>query len=475
MIITAPLLWYTSGTPISDGQTHCRMARYLGYHAGAHGTGWRRSSLSVPLATGTGLHDGMELIGNWLKDYQAANQGLPPKQWPGPHRDVIAWAATEAAATYEAKARKRGFSGGEANAALESLIMEQRTLIEAQVWVAATLWLPNVLATRRIIDVEREELIIFDCTCGLGEAVQDDLAHKQRGCTGIVHQGRADWLCEALADAPDAAKGSIDYYEFKTWSSSNASREKLWETSGQLVTNMELASRRLGKSINRASIPIFLKGWRGVDRNDPPETPKYQHSVLCYGYYDPGSPGFREPDWQSRYRWKDDYGKGHQVPKTYTKHAVWEESRPLTTADIRDGASRVETWVTNYIVPEQWPELLKVLGPFPRPVTRVAQAFASIQAEENDWRYLVSQLREQGAVGPADPLVEQLVSRSWQCYHYGGEPCAFKPICDREPGWEDPMTMGRYQMRRPHHAPELVANHALGTQFVDEDEGEERE
>ena len=95
--MTYPALWFTSRTPAIEGQTHCAYARWLGYHAGPHGPGWRRRATHIPLATGAAVHEGLELLGGWLKD---ANK--PPSP------EVIAWAATEAASRYEQQARHKG-------------------------------------------------------------------------------------------------------------------------------------------------------------------------------------------------------------------------------------------------------------------------------------------------------------------------------------------------------------------------------
>jgi PD-(D/E)XK nuclease superfamily len=464
MTVAQPLLWYTDRTRSEVGQRHCKMARFLGYHAGAHATGWRRISQSIPLSTGSGVHAGLQLIGEWLQENQRAHNGRPPGIVPD---DVIAWAASEAAAGYEQKARSRGFVGidqQEESAALNDLIAEQRTLIEAQVHLAGLVYLPAVLARYRILGVEVEETLVLACTCGLGIAIVDWRVHQARGCQGIVQQGRADWLLEGWTSEN---QGQIAYAEFKTKAVANVPWEKAWEHSGQLLVNMEAASRRLGAPVAEAYIVVLFKGYRGRDRNDPPEEPKYQHSPLCYAYYDAGSPGVRPAAWASQYRWTDEYGKGHTLPRTYLKVGIWEEQYPMRT--IRSEASRVETWVRSGILPEQYPSLLKVLGPFPRPLARVADALAAIEAEESDWRDLVATLRENGMLGPSG--AEELVSRSFSCVHFGGDPCDFYPICiEKRSGWEQPETMGIYEKRRPHHTTELLAYQELGVEFPPDEE-----
>lgn len=503
MTTTHPALWFTSRSPTEVGQRHCRFARYCQYHAGPHGTGYVRKAMSVPLATGGAVHVGTQLMGEWLLEYQGKYHGNVPRGGQVP-LDVIAWAASEAAARYESMARARGFlergledvgsilddapaplneavvaERKKLPPAVEHLILEQRTLIEAQVWVFGLVLAPQILSRYRVLDVEREEAIILDCTCGLGVGITDVYAHHDRHCGGIVQQGRADWLLEGWHDE---VKGQLVYDEFKTKATPNYPWEIAWEHSGQLMINMETAGRRLGKPINHANIIVLFKGRRQKDyaRKDDPMAPKVQDSPLVYGWYDEGSAGLREPAWASFYKYTDDYGKGRALPKTFHRAPVWDESRPLVNAlqtsgnvqaviGTRPDASRIEKWVTGFIPPHVWPNLTKVLGPFPHQVHRVPLALQSVQAEERDWRDMCDIIREQVTAGANEiEIAGHVVSRSWNCTHFDGTPCMFKPICDQTPGWQDPLSMGIYQLRTPHHSTERETYERLGVQFPSE-------
>jgi len=462
--IAYPLLWFTSNTPITTGQRDCAMRRYLGTHAGRHGTGYNKIKTAVPLATGGAVHKGLQLIGEWILDWQTAHAGQRLVEVP---HEVTAWAGSEAAARYERRARSAGLEltkgDIDALAANETLILEQRTLVEALVWVYALSRLPVMLASHRLIAAELEQGPVVDCTCGLGDWVGDWRDHGPRGCAGIVAQGRCDYLWEEIETS------EIVYEEFKTKASERKSWEDAWEHNGQLWLNMEGATRRLGKEVNKAYVPILLKGWRGRDRNQPSTAPKHQHSPLCYGYFDPGNPPLREPEWSSRYRWQDEYGKTRQVPGTFNKVPVWDEQNPLITVGMRPDASRVEVWVRNHIADTQWPDLIKTLGPFPRPRQRMPDAEAAIKAEERLWRERVRILREEGAYGAEHPSVIEMIPRSWNCTGYDGTPCTFKPVCDKEPGWDTIDVMGKYEHRRPHHDPERETFEALGRVFPEDE------
>lgn len=477
-----PTLWYTSGTVQRVGQHDCAMARYLEYHAGAHGCGWKRKATAVPLATGAAVHQGIELIGGWILDWQAAHAGQRLIQVPD---EVIAWAASEAAERYAHTARTRGLeltkTDVDAHAAVEQLIVEQATLIEAQVWIYAIVRLPFMLARARVLAVEHEEVPVLDCTCGLGDWVGRDVDHAARGCQGIVSQGKADWLWEVVETH------EIEYEEFKTKSVANYGWEQAWEHSGQLFRNMEAASKRLGRDVSTAYVPVLYKGKRDRWDRDDKTSPKVQQSPLVYGWFDPGNGMDRGPEWAARNKWWDEWGKGHTLPRTYSRKLIVDVNCPLSAANpngavVRAGASRVEQWVKGWILPAQYQELLRVLGPFPKPRALVADYTQSLLTEERRWRSDVEALRQLGLYQSSDRHVDEqgavitvadVISRSWQCTRFDGSSCMWKPVCHKEPGWQSIETMGYYEIRKPHHGPEAEAFAACGVQFPESAEDDE--
>ncbi len=469
---TFPAIWYTSGTPINTGQRNCAMERYLGYSAGRHGTGWRKRAVAVPLATGSAVHTGVQLIGEWLIEWQAkgGGGGLWRKlQIDDQLDEVIAWAAAEAAAGYAATARARGLeltkTDLDAAAAVEQLIVEQATLIESQVWIYALGRLPIMLAEYRPLCVEYDESPVVDCTCGLGDWVADSATHAARGCAGICLQAKADFIWEHVAT------GKLVYEEFKTKATENYGWEMAWEHSGQLLLNMEAASRRLGKDVSEAFVPVLFKGKRDRLVWGDQNSPKIQQSPLVYGWYDPGNGMTRPAEWSAQYEWYDDWGKKHRLGGSFKRKGIWIADEPLPETNpngavIRAGASRVEHWVKGWVLAGQYPKLLKVLGPFPKPRARVPDAVQSLLAEERRWRADVDQLREWGVfnatdhgTGDAEPYgAADLISRSWQCTKFDGTPCAFKPVCHREPGSERGIEhLEQFEIRTPHHEVEKLA------------------
>lgn len=468
---TYPLLWYTSNTPLTTGQRDCAMARYLGYHAGVHGTGYRRTKKSVPLVSGGAVHKGIELLGEWILDYQRAQ---PTKRLMDAPVEVTAWAAAEAARQYRVQAESRGLLLGisevESKDAIALLINEQATLVEALVWVYAIARLPIMLASYRLLAVEVEEAPVLDCTCGLGDWLGQADQHEARGCTGIVQQGKADFLWEKIED------GSIAYEEFKTKSAPRYDWEQAWEHATQLFINMEAASARIGKSVDTAFVPVLYKGSRKRPWGASPDVPKTQDSPLVYGYYDPGSLPVRAADWQSEYESYSEFSaKKSRLPQTYKKTPIWDPANPLEP--IRPDASRVETWVRKHVTQLQLLKIFNVLGPFPKPTTRVPLIVQGIAVEESDWRARVNELRRVEAYEPGDPNIDQMISRSWNCTRYYSR-CEFWPVCNREPGWEDLSTHPDFQIRAPHHVTEREAFERVGVvfppqDFEGDDEGEE--
>lgn len=465
MIGPFPKAWWTSNTPHVVSTTGCDYRRWLGQHAGAHGTGWRYVSHAVPLATGTGIHKGVQLVAEWILDWQAAHANQRLLEIP---RAVVAWAATEAAERYAARARARGLqltlTDATTSEMTEALIVEQATLIEAVTWVWAVVHLPALLQEYVLVAVEPEDVVVMDCTCGLGDGISDVGLHDARGCAGIYYQAKCDQLWRKID------RQTLTYVEFKGWGSVNLYKRAKWKTNGQLILNMEAASRRYGVGVDEAFVVALIKGWRGRDRGAPPTEPKYQHTPLIYGYYDEGNPPLRPPQFAAQYTTLDALtGKQHRLPSTFKKLPIWQ--MPLTAS--REGATAVETWIVDHCTPKVLAEAIEVLGPFQRNVLQVPRSILAVRAEERRFRADVDYLREQGAVMPDHPLVDQVIARSWECLSYDGIPCEGTRVCFYEPGWENPEAMGGFERRRPHHEPEAAAVAALGHELPAHEDDED--
>lgn len=467
-----PILFYTSGTPHRTGQLRCAMERWLGNHAGVHGTGWSRVKRSIPLATGSAVHKGVELlltwIAEWQKKYGQRLYVVPP--------EVVAWAATEAARRYRATAEKRGLQVAQldpdSGVVQAQLVNEQAALVEALVFIYAWGRLPMILTSARLIANELECPPVLDCTCGLGDWVGDDVVHATRGCTGIVAQARGDSLWQA------DATGSIIYEEVKTKAQEHAGWKTAWEHSQQIWINASAVGAKLGVQVEETHVVVLYKGRFSRPYKAPMTVPKSQQSKLIYGYVDQ-----TRQDGLPRWAWSYDYlgddGKWHKLGKAYQKVLVTDESIPLQAPErgeyqpARDGASRVERWLTWHMPKMELGEFYEQLPALPRNAVRQDVATRGFLVEEREWKAKVEYLRQQQAFTPDHPLVEQVITRSWNCTNYDNTPCQFRFVCEREPGWENPGTSGRYEIRRPHHSPERIAFEQAGVVFPASDEGDE--
>ncbi|MFB3131025.1 MAG: hypothetical protein ACE10K_00730, partial [Rhodothermales bacterium] len=161
---------------------------------------------------------------------------------------------------YDTLARSRGLeltkTDLDAAAAVEQLILEQRTLIEGLVWIYGLGRMPILLSIARLVDVEREEGPVVQCTCGLGDWAGQWSDHQARGCTGICPMGRADAIWELIDAGGLGEPGALLYEELKTKATPNYGWEQEWEHSSQLWLNMEAASKRLGRPVSQAFVPF---------------------------------------------------------------------------------------------------------------------------------------------------------------------------------------------------------------------------
>jgi len=192
---------YTDRSRYEIGVGRCPMLRYLQYHAGPTGYGFRRTAASLPLVTGTGLHDGLAP----LLTHVMLNDTLPDE-------DLIRQVIADQAATYRTQVERRSLADvGEIDPVyLAHLIDEQTSLITGLIWAFALDLLPQLHAENKIISVEVEEALVLDCTCGIGDRTGTFADHEAKECNGIGVQGRGDFLTE------NRQSGMVSYDEFKT-------------------------------------------------------------------------------------------------------------------------------------------------------------------------------------------------------------------------------------------------------------------
>lgn len=437
----------------------CPRAGFLSTAFGPTGYGIQRKAQSVPLASGTMLHEAHEAILRWVQ----AHDALPPD-------DVVREGIATAHAKYDETFVARGLQFWEAgDEALQRTVAEQKALIEALVWVWAWHSLPTFHAQYRIVSIESEEVTVYACTCGLGDGVPPWDAHVARGCSGIAIQTKADWIGEHREYAEQ-----FTYHELKTTGAYPDAFASKWFTDIQPYLGAHGWEQRTGHKIAQTYIHGFLKGRRTRERA-PGDVgrkytgPEYQDSRLVYAFCRPADfPVYPEADWQMEWEWQDEEGKTRRLGPKYKK--------TLTT--FYPGG--VEAWV-RALSPEQARKHLTVVGPLLPQEEVVAGTIAGWVATEQRTQLALWDIADALADGRPwyDPKVLALIDhhfpQSWQCDRFGANHrCEFVPVCKRESGWQDPLSFMSFIPRRPHHEPELLQMRQRGLE-PPEDQGEEGE
>ena len=213
-------------------------------------------------------------------------------------------------------------------------------------------------------------------------------------------------------------------------------------------------------------MPGLAKGSRRKEKGDEGGRRK-QQSALCYGYCRPGNPPLAADDWLPSYEYRTDDGETKRASRAHRRRGVWELAEsdwPVWEAYRQQDSemTAAELWV-RMLPATVLDAICFTLGPLNRQDAQIQSVRRSMLAEEERWQQILWELYEH-AQGPApafgeiesQALLDRLVPCSWNCRPFGAEAqCEFVPICHRHSGWQDPLSTGKYQMRRPHHQPEL--------------------
>lgn len=466
--MSASTLWLTDRSRWRLGAGRCARARYLANHVGQTGYGITTRSESLPLATGTYTHQGLEALLRYLQVQQAL-PGL------GPMREIIGTVQEQ----YVARVTERGYRGILSSAHTEETITEQSVLLSGLLWAVRQRFLPWFHLRYQVIEVEQERLhLLGGCDCGAGALPAEQ--HAVRGCHGRALMLRTDCL------ARRREVGTLAYFEAKTTGWESDAWTEQWETDPQLGLGTLDLEARYGSAVDELYILTLSKGARRKDKSDP-DGRKKQQTSLCYGYRRPGNPPFTQDEWRPAYEWVDENGEVKRVSRAHRRAGVWElvESDDPTwqsyLAQDREMPPE-EYWVRT--LPESvLDKVCFTLGPMNRQDHQIASVVAAMDAEEERWQSTLWTLYEaqtSGGLTWGDPafqaLLDRLVPQSWTCRPFGREhQCEFVPICHKEQGWQDPMGTGRYQPRLPHHRPELEQAIARGLLPESAAEAEEEE
>lgn len=455
-------LWYTSNSAHARGTQHCAFARYVDYHAGPYGYGFSRKAMSLPLATGSYTHYGLGGILQWVLDYRKQN-GVQPDTIPD---EVIRWGADLAVEKYTQVVSKRGIlkyamDDPESLAKLQLLIKEQTYLIEGLTWAWCLQRLPIYLRDYLLVEIEGEQELVLECTCGLGNRIGSFEEHEARGCHGIGHQSAPDILGIRKAD------NEMGYTEFKTSGIPNKAQDDAWERKAQFILGMAAAERRHGVRVTHGWVEVLVKGKRDRDYPYTAEQPKKQKSPFCYAYYAPANSPGSFGQWRPAYTYRTALDETFTAGKKegYKSTALWEPPKDEAWPGVPEGMSTVEYWarVMGADFPYHLAKQVHVVGPIARNDEQLEKAIRSVIAEEHIWQdrlWKIYEFSQQTGKQWGDDefheFLEVTIPRSWNCDPFADHPCINQPICfPVTEDWRQPIESELYVYRTPHHRAEL--------------------
>jgi hypothetical protein len=428
------------------GLAKCARDRWL-TTAFTNGYGIRRRVEALPLATGATIHEAFKPILEYAM--QQSRPVTPDEIIDLTFRDGV-WDR------FWEKGNKKLIDLGVTDPTLHLLSLnEQLALGKGLVYAWSTQMLPWVMSQQRIIQVEQEEIAVVGCTCGLGDQFGTAEQHDQRNCAGFGYQCRGDFFTMPLSG------DSIVYHDFKSTGWLNEGWREGWRYKIQVAASGIAAERRIGRPVTHVVIHGLYKGKRQRDYN--PDTGKYdlgpwkQNSDLTYMHYKAANP----PMWEDQWSYAKPTGKGARTD--WGKRGSWEYPGG--------------TWKFLKDMP---PELLQaqclIAGPFEVNRHLLGNYLESLVTDERRWQSVEQQLydclvKDAGgdwSTPKFQSKLNELVPQSWDCYRFG-KPCDKLGICHRHAGWEDPLSNG-YQLRRPHHEPELIQMQSRGLMPPEDEE-----
>jgi hypothetical protein len=453
--------WFVDRSRIQTGRIGCRRARYREYHSGPTGYGIRHKAQALPLVTGAEIHGILAqfmlavLETGALPDDEAARATI--------NASVLSYHSRCSARGYLELANSPDIDDA-ARAEIQRVVQEQTALVEALGWALYLAWLPALLEEWEPVLVEEELLLPISKPA----AVTIDAVST---ASPILLMSRPDLVLRRRSDGTLAqweAKTVGGYLDLPAW-------RRQWEDSAQLMLTKLAIQNRLNQPVSLAYIFAMDKGRRSKEKASQLYK---QWSFFLYVYHRAANPPMVEEDWKLRWEWIGEDGKSHRLGKGYERTAIFTYPFPGKPEEM----SSVEFWMRQLPVEEIMAQH-EVLGPYDFPDHSTDSIVRGVAAEEEEWRERLFSLWQVGEAcgwNEADPrfvdALDRFFPQSWNCHAYGKD-CQFLPICKREPLWAAPHEDDRFEIRRPHHSPELEQMKARGIEVPLEDleaaEGEE--
>ncbi len=488
-LVQQTLLFLTDRSRIVSGWGRCRRRRWIEFHSGPTGYGIRPKKNAIPLMTGLGVHKVLELIFKWV----LANP-LPNGTQQLPDRDYIRECIITATHAYISRVTGRGFLDAPTTDT-ERIVREQCALLEGLTWGACRTILPQLLLEYKVVLVEEEHVLVLACTCGLGDFVGRQHQHDSRGCQGIGLMTRGDLILQRYVDL------AYTYLDFKTSGDVNKwNWPEEFGVSLQGPLTIVAAEAYHDIKLDGGFMVLGLhKGWRKSEQEEDEfgnkvvtessAKHKVQDSPFVYAWRRPSNPPNWEEEWKFSYKYKEINPKtGELVGRTlqgkgFEKAPLWEAEFPMRPA----GWSPVE-YATEAMPEGIVRKQFKLAGPFVTSALERTSILNGLVNEENAWRERLWKIYEAAtaaleAAPTANPLtnptfikvLDEQAPQTRECWRWN-KVCEFYDMCKMGQVWADPLGSGQFELRRPHHDPEILQALAGGIELPpeqdDEDEGD---
>jgi hypothetical protein len=389
---------YTDRTRFTQGCS-CEWKRLIGFHWG--GCGLSRKLQIAPLATGIAVHSALEAI---LRAWKDAQRTLPQFDYPaiiGPAVDRFREIVTE-----------RG--------------LENYNTEEAHYQVALAQALP--LAYARVCeDWFREEFELL--------AVEDEMPLQVD--ESLMWQTRSDFITYVKTMSTYAV------HDFKTASAWYPDNVTLWQDNLQQMVNGYAAGKRMGVPVTHYYIHILVKG------------SKRSPSPIVMPWYQPANPPMQIEDVAFRYKYVDQAGKNRYLGRSYERTLVSKFEPDMGK------------WIKQGVPMDVLQDSIVVIGPFGIDNVKVEKFLHGLPRHEQTWTARMEEIEDMGVVSTSDwekawPTakfqnhLDRSFTRTYDCFQFGGQKCAYYNLCHNKPGWDNPIGNGEYEPRTPHHSTEEI-------------------
>lgn len=399
-------IWFVSNSPVAD-ENLCEMYRFLGYHAGPGGTGLRLAGKSLPLVTGSMVHEALAKV---------VEQRISA---PG---DALTQVVVETRLSYLAEVAGAGFASVEGDQ--KRVIEEQQALVEGLVrgWVRTAA--ADFFTRFVVLAVEREMPIEIPW---------------RHGAARLVRGEKPDVVVK------DRQTGNVFVVNWKTLAS--MMYLKGHGSSPQTMLECVGAERHLGIKVNGFIIYGLVKGSRKPSKlpSDKPREysgPVEQQSDLCYAYVRQEIPGFQKFGIESGYYQVID-GKNRKRGLEWKWLPVWEHTSVQEWVEAMPQATLNEMFVEN--------------GPYFLDTYKVEQALRGIAGSELRWVERLHEAYEAEARlgwGSAEfqAILDGLFKRDYsKCEDMFWRDCPMRLLCEKRLGWQELLG---FRSRDPHYEAE---------------------